>query len=352
MEIRDALNSLVKGDNLSMVQMRSVMMQVMTGRATNAQIGAFLVALRIKGESVDEITGAAEIMRELTLRVEVDQHHLVDIVGTGGDGANLFNVSTAAAFVAAAAGARVAKHGNRSVSSSSGSSDVLEALGVRLNLTSEHIAECINRVGLGFMYAPAHHEAMKHAIGPRRELGIRSLFNILGPLTNPALVKRQVLGVFESAFCQPVATVLENLGSIHALVLHSDDGLDEISVAATTRGWELIEGELKPFLLHPAKFGHAHPDLRGLEVGSPESSSAIIRSVLEGSSHPAIRKANSMIALNAGAAIYVSGIAPSLSEGVSLAETVIESGQALDCMHAFISFTQNLSKVELKGRDE
>ncbi len=352
MNIQDAVCALVEGASLSTCQVREVMTQIMTGSATDAQIGAFLVALRIKGESIDEITGAAEIMRSLAVRVEISHPNLIDLVGTGGDGANLFNISTGAAFVAAAAGVKVAKHGNKSVSSSSGSSDVLEVLGVNLDLNPAQIAECITDIGLGFMFAPVHHTAMQYAIGPRRELSIRTLFNILGPLTNPAFVTRHLIGSYDDALCEQMATVLKNLGSSHAMVVHSEDGLDEISISAPTNGWELLEGKIRPFTINPATFGHAHPNLRGLEVDAPETSSAIIRSVLEGSSRPAIRKANSMIALNAGAAIYVSGIAPSLSEGVSLAEKVIGSGQALDCMHAFISFTQNLSKVELKDSKE
>ncbi len=252
MTLQQALEQWVAGKDLSREAMRAVMMTVMTGEATEAQIGALLVALRMKGEAIDEITGAAEVMRELVTPVVVDDSHLVDLVGTGGDGANLFNVSTAATFVAAAAGARVAKHGNRSVSSSSGSSDVLETLGVNLGLTPAQIAQCIEEVGLGFMFAPAHHSAMKHAIGPRRELGMRTLFNVLGPLTNPALVKRQVLGVYDPGLCEPLAHALKQLGSIHALVLHSEDGLDEISIAASTHGFELKAGEIAPITIAPA----------------------------------------------------------------------------------------------------
>ena len=220
------------GRDISREAMRAVMTTVMTGEASQAQIGALLVALRMKGEAIEEIAGAAEVMRELVTPVSVAGDHVIDLVGTGGDGANLFNVSTAATFVAAAAGAQVAKHGNRSVSSSSGSSDVLEKLGVNLDVSPAQIAACVQEIGLGFMFAPAHHGAMKHAVGPRRELGLRTLFNVLGPLTNPAGVKRQVLGVYDAALCKPLAEVLARLGSEHALVIHSDDGLDEISIAA------------------------------------------------------------------------------------------------------------------------
>ena len=224
MNIKQALQTLVDGQPLTRDEMRSVMTEVMTGAATPTQIGELLVALRIRGETIEEIVGAAEVMRSLVTRVHVDQERLIDLVGTGGDGANLFNVSTAATFVVAAAGARVAKHGNRSVSSSSGSSDVLQSLGVALDLSPEGIASSIEQVGMGFMFAPAHHGAMKHAVGPRKDLGMRTLFNILGPLTNPALVERQVLGVFTAELCQPLAEALSKLGSKHALVLHSADG--------------------------------------------------------------------------------------------------------------------------------
>ena len=282
MTLQQALEQWVAGKDLSREAMRAVMMTVMTGEATEAQIGALLVALRMKGEAIDEITGAAEVMRELVTPVAVDDSHLVDLVGTGGDGANLFNVSTAATFVAAAAGARVAKHGNRSVSSSSGSSDVLETLGVNLGLTPTQIAQCIEEVGLGFMFAPAHHSAMRHAIGPRRELGMRTLFNVLGPLTNPALVKRQVLGVYDPGLCEPLAHALKRLGSIHALVLHSEDGLDEISIAASTHGFELKAGEIAPITIAPAAVGHRHDSLEGLQVMTAQASATLIRGALGG----------------------------------------------------------------------
>ena len=231
MDIKTALEALVSGQHLSSAEMRDLMRQIMTGHATEAQIGAFLVALRIKGETIDEIAGAVEVMRELATAVEVSGDYLVDIVGTGGDESNLFNVSTAATFVVAAAGGRVAKHGNRSVSSNSGAADLLEAAGVNLNLNSAQVALCVEELGLGFMFAPAHHSAMKHAIGPRKELGLRTIFNILGPMTNPAGVTRQLIGVYKKELCKPMAEVLGRLGAEHIMVVHSDDGLDEISIA-------------------------------------------------------------------------------------------------------------------------
>ena len=343
MMLQQALEQWVEGRDISRDAMRAVMTMVMTGEASQAQIGALLVALRMKGEAIEEIAGAAEVMRELVTPVSVTGDHVIDLVGTGGDGANLFNVSTAATFVAAAAGAQVAKHGNRSVSSSSGSSDVLETLGVNLDVSPEQIAACVQEVGLGFMFAPAHHGAMKHAVGPRRELGLRTLFNVLGPLTNPAGVKRQVLGVYDAALCEPLAEALARLGSEHALVLHSDDGLDEISIAAPTRGYELKAGEISPMDIDPAPLGHAHDSLNGLQVETAEESARLIRAALGGDDEAASIKARSIIALNAGAGIYVSGVADSLASGITAAEQAMASGAALQKMEAFVAFTQALA---------
>lgn len=340
MNIKQALQVLVDGQSLTREEMRDVMTDVMTGEATPAQIGALLVALRIRGETIEEIVGAAEVMRSLVTRVHVSQEHLIDLVGTGGDGANLFNVSTAATFVVAAAGARVAKHGNRSVSSSSGSSDVLVSFGVDLDLSPGQIASCIEEVGLGFMFAPAHHGAMKHAVGPRKDLGMRTLFNILGPLTNPAYAERQVLGVFTSDLCQSLAEALSKLGSKHALVLHSADGLDEISIAAPTSVWEMRDGVVERFQIDPKDYGHDHQSLDGLGVASAEESADLIRLALGDSIDPASARARSMIALNAGAGIYVSGIVDSLKEGVEAADDVIASGAPLDKLQAFVDFTR------------
>jgi anthranilate phosphoribosyltransferase len=326
--------------------MRAVMTMVMTGEASQAQIGALLVALRMKGEAIEEIAGAAEVMRELVTPVSVSGDHVIDLVGTGGDGANLFNVSTAATFVAAAAGVQVAKHGNRSVSSSSGSSDVLETLGVNLDVSPEQIAACVQEVGLGFMFAPAHHGAMKHAVGPRRELGLRTLFNILGPLTNPAGVKRQVLGVYDAALCEPLAEALARLGSEHALVLHSDDGLDEISIAAPTQGFELKAGEISPIGIDPAALGNAHDNLDGLQVETAADSARLIRVSLSGDDSGASIKARSIIALNAGAGIYVSGVSESLASGIAAADQAIASGAAMQKLEAFVAFTQALSEEQ------
>ena len=340
MNIQQALAKLVDGESLAMDDMAGVMRQVMSGDATDAQIGGLLVALRVKGETIDEIAGAAQVMRELATPVEVSGEHLVDLVGTGGDGANLFNISTASTFVVAAAGARVAKHGNRSVSSTSGSSDVLEELGLPLDLDPQQVARAINEVGVGFMFAPAHHSAMRYAIGPRKELGMRTLFNILGPLTNPAGVKRQVIGVYDPKLCETMAQVLKALGAEHAMIVHSDDGLDEISIAAGTQVAELRDGSITTYHITPGEFGQELMSLDGLEVDSAGASAGLIRSALGGAGDEAARKAAAIIALNAGATIYVSGVAATLADGVSMAEDLLATGQALEKLKEFIDFTQ------------
>ena len=340
MTIQQALASVVAGESLSQEDMAAVMRLVMSGEGTDAQIGGLLVALRMKGESTDEIAGAAQVMRELATPVEVAGEYLVDLVGTGGDGANLFNVSTASSFVAAAAGAKVAKHGNRSVSSTSGSSDVLESLGMPLDLAPEQVARAINEVGVGFMFAPAHHSAMRYAIGPRRELGMRTMFNILGPLTNPAGVKRQVIGVFSVDLCQPLAEVLKVLGAEHAMVVHSDDGLDEISIAAGTQVTELFNGNIETYHISPEQFSLQRQDLDGLAVNSAAASATLIRGALSGAQDQPSQKAAAIISLNAGATIYVSGVAATLADGVAMAEDALASGLALQKLTEFIDFTQ------------
>ncbi|TDG11599.1 anthranilate phosphoribosyltransferase [Seongchinamella unica] len=340
MDIQQAVAALVEGQNLGREEMAAVMRQVMSGDATDAQIGALLVALRIKGETTDEIAGAAQVMRELATPVDVNCPHLVDLVGTGGDGANLFNVSTASTFVVAAAGAHVAKHGNRGVSSSSGSSDVLEALGMPLDLDPGQVARAIEEIGVGFMFAPAHHSAMRYAIGPRRELGMRTIFNVLGPLTNPAGVTRQVIGVFSAELCQPLAEVLKALGSEHVMIVHSDDGLDEISIAAPTRVAELRAGNIESYSISPEDFGLERQSLEGLAVADSAASAALIRRALGGADDEASRKAVAIIALNAGATIYVAGVTNSLAGGVAMAEDLLASGQAAEKLASFVDFTQ------------
>jgi len=343
MNIQEALGVVIERQDLSVEQMSSVMRQIMTGQASQAQIGGFLVALRMKSESIDEITGAVQVMRELVSGVDIEGEHLVDIVGTGGDGANLFNVSTASSFIVAAAGGQVAKHGNRSVSSSSGSADVLEAAGVRLDLTSEQVASCSREVGVGFMFAPAHHSAMKHAIGPRKELAQRTIFNILGPMTNPAGVKRLVIGVFNGDLCRPIAEVLNRFGAEHVMVVHAKDGLDEISLASSTQVAELHNGQIIEYRLSPEDFGIESQSLIGLSVDSAEQSLALIKDALGKKHGKYAQKAADILALNSGAAIYVSGVASSLEEGVAMAQDVIASGLAGEKISELAEFCRCLS---------
>lgn len=342
MDIKQALTKLVARIDLSTEEMISVMREVMTGGATPAQIGAFLVALRMKGETLDEIAGAAMVMRELATPVDIDIPFLVDTCGTGGDGANLFNVSTASAFVVAAAGGRVAKHGNRSVSSSTGSADVLEAAGIKLDISAEQVARCVREIGVGFMFAPAHHSAMRHAIGPRKELGMRTIFNMLGPMTNPACVKRQVIGVFNGDLCKPMAEVLARLGSEHVMVVHAKDGLDEISLATETLVAELKNGEIREYVIKPEDFGMQSKSLIGLSVSNAEDSLLLIRDALGNRRGQYAEKAADIIALNAGAAIYVSGVASTLSDGVEMARDAIGSSLAGEKIRELAAFTQYL----------
>jgi anthranilate phosphoribosyltransferase len=324
MDIATAIARVVEQRDLTASEMESVMRSIMTGQATPAQIGGFLVGLRMKGETVDEIAAAAKVMRELATRVDVGGPHLVDTCGTGGDGASTFNISTASAIVTAAAGGRVAKHGNRSVSSSSGSADVLETAGVKLDLTPAQVAACIDQVGVGFLFAPQHHSAMKHAIGPRKEMRVRTLFNLLGPLTNPAGAPNQVLGVFSPDWVEPLAQVLKQLGSEHVLVVHAEDGLDEISIAAPTRVAELNKGDISVYTVTPEDFGLQRADLSAIAVENAEQSLAMIEAVFADQPGPA----RDIVRLNAGAAIYAAGLASSLADGVALAAAVISSGKA------------------------
>jgi anthranilate phosphoribosyltransferase len=343
MDIKQAIARAAQHLDLNTLEMQTVMRAVMTGQCTPAQIGAWLVALRMKSESIDEIEGAALVMRELALPVDVSGlPYLVDIVGTGGDGANLFNVSTAASFVAAAAGAHVAKHGNRAVSSKSGSADLLEAAGVRLDLDAVQIARCVREVGVGFMFAVNHHSAMKHAIGPRRELGLRTIFNILGPLTNPAQVRRQVVGVFSAELCRPLAEVLQRLGSEHALVVHARDGLDEISLAAPTHVAELKHGAIQEYDVQPEDFGIRSQSLIGLSVADTQASLKLIQTAFARGNRENGAKAANIIALNAGAALYVAGVATDWKCGVQLAEDEIHGGRAGEKLEELAVFTQGL----------
>ncbi|MCK5698100.1 MAG: anthranilate phosphoribosyltransferase, partial [Gammaproteobacteria bacterium] len=299
-----------------------------------------LVALRMKGETVDELTAAAHVMRELVTPVKVDGQHIVDIVGTGGDGLHTFNISTTACFVAAAAGATVAKHGNRSVSSTSGSADILEAGGVHLDLTSAHVEQCIQELGIGFMFAPLHHSAMKHAIGPRKELAIRTMFNLLGPLTNPAGAPNQLLGVFAKKWLEPLANVLKNLGSQHVMVVHSADGMDEISMVGETYVCELTpEGAIKNYSITPEQFGLTRSSIDDIMVNSATESLAMVQGVLDNK----MGAARDIVTLNSGAAIYCAGLSQTLEEGVELAQQTIASGAAKEKMSQLVQLTQSFS---------
>ncbi len=340
MTIVEALNRMAAGGHLNQAEMYAVMSEVMSGSASDAQIGALLMALRIKGETIDEICGAVEVMRELVNGVAVDGDYLVDIVGTGGDGANLFNLSTASSLVVAAAGGRVAKHGNRSVSSKSGAADLLEAAGVAIDLSSADVAACVDELGIGFMFAPAHHSAMKYAIGPRKELGMRTIFNILGPMTNPAGVKRQLVGCFSAALCRPMAEVLGRLGAEHVAVVHSEDGLDEISLAAPTAVAEWRNGAISEYTLTPEDLNIKRQTLEGLIVNSADESLALIRDALGKRRTEAGQKAAEIIALNAGMALYVAGVASSAQQGVALASDTIATGLALNKLTDLVAFTQ------------
>lgn len=338
MDLKEAIGHCIERRDLDAEAMTQVMRAIMTGGATPAQIAGFLVALRMKGETVAEIAAAASVMRELATGVDLTGlEHTLDIVGTGGDASGTFNVSTASIFVAAAAGCHVAKHGNRSVSSRSGAADVLEAAGVKLDLAPAQVARCVREVGVGFMFAPSHHSAMKHAIGPRRELGVRTIFNVLGPLTNPAGVPNQVLGVFSPDLLEPLAQVLQRLGSRHVLVVHARDGLDEISLAETTDLAELKGGEVRRYGIRPEDFGLRRGVLDEIRVKDPAESLALIRKALSGEAGPA----RDIVQLNAGAAIYVGGRAETLMEGMELAEAALASGEAARRLERLIALTRS-----------
>lgn len=339
MEIKEALSEIIKGNDLSREEMSSVVLQILEGRSTDAQIGAFLVALNIKGESVNEVVGTVNVMRELSEKVETSSHHLVDTCGTGGTGVGIFNVSTAAAFIACACGAKVAKHGNRSATRSSGSADLLEHAGLSLELSPKDVSRCIEEVGVGFMFAPAHHGAMKHTVGPRKEMGLKTIFNLVGPLTNPAGALNQVIGVYAKKWVRPIAEVLKELGSNHVLVVHSKDRLDEISIAKETYVAELINGSIKEYVIGPEDFGFIKKPLDSLMVSSASESLSIIKQGLLNKNYAA----SSMIAMNSGAALYVSGVAGSLKEGVSVAKNCVESGEGLKKLDELVVFSKSLS---------
>ena len=336
MNITSAISKITSGLSLKESEMSDVMLDLLEGRATDAQIGAFLIALDMKGETVEEVLGAAKIMRKLSAKVEVNKDKLVDTCGTGGSGIGIFNVSTTAAFVACACGARVAKHGNRSATRKSGSADLLEAAGVSLELNPSQVSDCIENVGLGFMFAPGHHSAMKHVIGPRKEIAHKSIFNILGPLTNPASTPNQVMGVYDEKWMKPVAEVHQSLGSKNVMVVHSEDNLDEISIASKTKVVELKEDKITEYVISPEEFGLELQPLDGLKVNSPEESLTMAKKALNGE-HSA---ASSMVALNAGAALYVSRVVNSLAEGVEKAMEGIKNKKGLDKLQELSEYSQ------------
>jgi anthranilate phosphoribosyltransferase len=324
MNIREAIEKLVNRINLSETETVEVMNQIMIGEATPLQVAAFLTALRMKGETVDEITGAARVMREKAHRVKVAGNTVLDTCGTGGDQKGTFNISTTSAFVVAGAGVKVAKHGNRAVSSQSGSADVLAALGVKVDAPKERVEACIDEIGIGFLFAPLLHEAMKHAVQPRRDIGIRTIFNLLGPLTNPAMANYQLIGVYSGDLVAMMAHVLKNLGSVRAMVVHGLEGLDEISLCGPTKVAELRDGKVREYIIDPEQLGLKRCALADLHGGNAEQSAAIVRAVLQGEKGPA----RDVVLLNGGAALYVSGLAPSVEGGMRAAAESIESGKA------------------------
>ena len=333
MNINQAIKAVISRQNLVESDMHDVMNSIMTGQTTDAQIGAFLVGLSMKGETIEEITASAKVMRSLATAVKLKStEFLVDTCGTGGDGLGLFNISTASAFVVAAAGGKVAKHGNRSISSKSGSADVLEAAGINLNLDPETISQCIEDIGVGFMFAPAHHSAMKHAIGPRKELAVRTIFNVLGPLTNPAKAPNQVMGVYDKDLVEPIANVLKGLESRHVMVVHSEDGLDELSIANETHVAELKDGHVSTYTIHPNDFDIQLGDLEKIKAENASESLALITDAFAGNKGPH----RDIIALNAGAAIYVSGIEDSLDNGILKACELLSDGGAQAKLDAYI----------------
>lgn len=337
MTLSAAIRLITNHQDLSEQQMQEVMRTIMTGGATDSQIGGFLIGLQMKGETVAEITAAARVMRELVTPVAVTGEHMIDTCGTGGDGAGSFNVSTASAFVVAAAGGKVAKHGNRSVSSTSGSADVLETAGVNLELTPEQVADCIETTGVGFIFAQKHHGAMKHAIAARKEMQVRTLFNLLGPLTNPAGAPHQVLGVYDARWVRPMAEVLHKLGSQHVLIVHADDGMDEISIGASTHIAELRNDQITEYTINPEDFYVQRADISALAVNDAKQSLQIIHDVFAGQPGPA----RDIVVLNAGAAIYAADLTSSLSAGIDKAREVIDSGDAQRKLDALIQFSQS-----------
>ena len=336
--IREAISSATAGQSLSMADAIEVMREVMEGDATPAQLGAYLTALALKGETPEEIAGFATVMREKSLRVNVDGK-AIDTCGTGGDRKGTFNISTAAAFVVAGAGLTVAKHGNRAASGDCGSADVLEALGVRIELPPDAVERCLREIGIGFMFAPAYHPAMRYAAPVRREIGIRTVFNVLGPLTNPAGVSCQLIGVGYPEVGEKMAAALRLFGAHHAIIVHSDDGMDELSLGSDTPGWEVFDGEIRPYLVQPRQLGLPHATPEDLRGGDPAANAATMRCILAGATGP-IRDA---VVLNSGAALVAGDMANTLLEGIEMAAATIANGRAAEKLDALIALTQELS---------
>jgi len=338
--IKDTIGKVVAGQNLAAEEAYAVMSEIMQGQATDAQIAAFITALRLKGETVDEITGCTRAMREKATRINTTAENVVDSCGTGGDGKHTFNISTAAAIISAAAGAVVAKHGNRSVSSKCGSADVLKQLGVDIEIDKEKVERCIDQVGIGFLFAPLLHQAMKYAIGPRREIGTRTVFNILGPLTNPAGARAQLLGVYDPALTETMAGVLKNLGSKHVFIVHGEDGLDEISTSAPTKVAELKDGEIKTYRIRPEDNGIPVADPQSILGGDPARNARIIRDILDGKPGPT----RDIAVFNSAAVITAADITATIPEGVKLAQETIDKGLAKTKLEQLIDFTKSDSE--------
>ena len=335
MNIQEGIKQVTSNQDLEQNEMFAITTQILEGSATDAQIGAFIIALSMKGETVDEVLGAVNAMRQLSAKVTVAIPNLIDTCGTGGTGIGIFNVSTTSTFVASYCGAKVAKHGNRTATRKSGSADLLEQAGVSLSLQPDEIAKCIEEVGIGFMFAPAHHSAMKHVVGPRKEIGQKSIFNVLGPLTNPASARRQLMGVYDKKWMLPIAEVLKQLGSEHLIIVHSQDGLDEISIAAPTSVVEMKQGTISEFQISPEDFGFKTSSLDGLEVSSPKQSLEIAKLALRGEHE----EASAMVAMTAGAALYISDIADSLDSGVELAKDCIKEGGGIIKLNQLVEFS-------------
>ena len=334
------LQLLIDGKELPEAEMVQIMRAIMGGELPGPMVAALLVALRSKKETPTEIAAAATVMRDFATAVNVkDKTHLVDVVGTGGDGAHTFNISTASMFVASAAGAKIAKHGNRSVSSKSGSADVLEALGVKLNLSAAAVSQCIEQLGIGFMFAPNHHPAMKNVVPVRKDLGVRTIFNILGPLTNPAKAPNILMGVFHPELVATQAKVLQLMGAEHALVVHGNDGLDEITLSGPTMVAELRNGQISQYEIKPSDFGIANASMENLKVADAQESKAIILNIMNNQSGPA----RDVVCLNAGATLYAANVCKSIAEGVQLASSTITSGKAKQKLEAFVALTQSLA---------